>query len=75
MSADDPGLVANSHCEMCGDSGVVQVQRIEYVTRDMAMDAGFPEMEGQPVPQGFENVPCPACFPEQKWTLPQADGE
>lgn len=49
------------HCEMCGDSGVVQVERIEYVTHDMAIDAGAPEMEGQPQPQGFEEVPCPQC--------------
>ena len=54
-------VAPEDRCEMCGDSGVVQVERIEYVTRDMAIDAGTPELEGQPVPQGFENMPCPAC--------------
>ena len=68
-------MSAENHCEMCGDSGVVQVERIEYVTHDMAIDAGDRSLEGQPVPAGFEDVPCPACFPEQKWTVPQADGD
>ena len=63
-------MTANSHCEMCGDSGVVQVERIEYVTRNMAIDAGDPELEGQPVPQGFEDIPCPACSAVDREPLP-----
>lgn len=52
----------DSRCEMCGDTGIVQVERIEFVTRGMAIDAGTPEMEGQPMPCGSEDMPCPACM-------------
>lgn len=62
----------SDHCEMCGDSGVVQVQRIEYVTHDMAIDAGDRSLEGQPVPNGTESVPCPSCFPAQTWRVGDA---
>lgn len=40
-------------CPECGGSGGVLGG---YVTRDMAMDAGEPDMEGMPVP-----TPCPTC--------------
>lgn len=43
-------------CLVCGGEGVVVETR--YVSRAMALDAGMPEMEGEPVP---DEQPCPGC--------------
>jgi len=41
-------LLKVAKCPACDGSGVIPVQTCvrQYVTRDMAMDAGCPEMEG-----------------------------
>lgn len=43
-------------CERCGGSGAIEW--VEYVTHDMATDAGEPDMEGMPMPYSTE---CPDC--------------
>jgi hypothetical protein len=44
-------------CEACGGEGRVE-GIVGYVTRDMALDACEPDMEGMPYPG---EVPCPEC--------------
>lgn len=48
-------------CETCGGSGMVTREVMHYVTHDMALDAGEPEMEGMPMPRRWEDV-CPDCL-------------
>lgn len=48
-------------CELCGGTGVVAVPHIETVTREMALDAGLPGMEGTAIEWGSEPAPCPEC--------------
>lgn len=48
-------------CGSCGGGGRVLIDRVAYVTRDMAIDAGAPEMEGMQMADGQEWVDCPDC--------------
>lgn len=53
-------------CEGCGGDGfnVIQVPvGAHHVTREMAMDAGMPEIEGSvaEIEYGAEQEPCPSC--------------
>lgn len=45
-------------CEVCGGSGEVPIGE-HFVTRDMAIDGGCPEMEGASM--GIEYGRCPEC--------------
>lgn len=46
-------------CPACGGSGVCVTGGVEYVTRDMALDACEPAMEGMPIYQ--DTVECEYC--------------
>lgn len=54
------------HCLNCNNEGVYTTGGISYVTRDMALDACEPSMEGMPIEQ-FEHVQCEFC-----WTNPKS---
>ena len=43
-------------CPKCLGQGTTSIQRM--ITKDMAIDAGEPEMEGQPIP---EEIDCDLC--------------
>ncbi len=45
-------------CDLCEGQGRVPIGE-HYVTRDMALDAGEPQMEGMSL--GVEYGPCPRC--------------
>ena len=64
-------------CPNCDNSGftVVQVGCKQYVTRDMAMDACEPSMEGMEIGDDeFEQEQCQWCYetPESKFNALQA---
>lgn len=48
-------------CSTCGGGGRVLIERVEYVSRDMAIDAGDLQMEGMEYCRGEEWVDCPDC--------------
>lgn len=48
-------------CEACCGAGAVPMPHVEYVTREMALDACEPSLEGQPIQTGVEDVTCPNC--------------
>jgi hypothetical protein len=48
-------------CPTCGGGGAVPETVYGTVTRDMALDACEPELEGQPIPIGEDWLPCPDC--------------
>ena len=61
MEDCEDGVMITNECELCGGSGEVQVCiGIDYVSRDMATDAGEPAMEGMPMEQ-FDWERCPEC--------------
>lgn len=47
-------------CEKCNGQGRVYWTDIHYVTRDMAIDAGEPSMEGMPMEEQRDEE-CPDC--------------
>lgn len=47
-------------CDECENDGVVLDAPPTFVTRDMALDAGEPAMEGMPYTDATY-APCPAC--------------
>lgn len=54
-------------CPTCNDTRFVLVEWAPeyYVSRDMALDAGIPEMEGTVYSEArYEYVPCPNCLDE-----------
>ena len=54
--------VCHGGCKNCGGTGWIAEYEtiVEYVTSDMASDAGEPEMEGMPMSHDVEHeVPCP----------------
>jgi len=58
-------LLNNAKCPNCDGSGaiLVQVREREYITREMAMDAGCPEMEGSLYSDDeWDYEQCPWCF-------------
>jgi hypothetical protein len=57
--AQDPANVPP--CQTCGGRGEVPVERVEYVSRDMAIDAGDRDLEGSVYHAGEEWVDCPDC--------------
>lgn len=63
-----------SACETCGDSGVVPIGE-HRVSREMALDAGTPELEGSSM--GVEYGPCPDCpatlDPMTSWPFPRRE--
>jgi len=48
--------VGEIRCPHCGGDG--EVPGMEYVSHDMAIDAGEPELEGQQMEYMY---PCPTC--------------
>ena len=48
-------------CPDCSGPGVVYVQFTENVTHEMALDAGYPEMEGMEWDFGYGWVDCEKC--------------
>lgn len=50
--------MAHEQCEACGGSGQEPLGE-RFVTRDMAIDAGEPQMEGMSM--GIEFGPCSEC--------------
>lgn len=48
-------------CPLCGGAGVVHVCD-EYITHDMALDAGDPDMEGMLWQEVYDE--CPLCLGE-----------
>jgi len=59
MSIDDGQM-----CPMCGNTGLVYYEvevLMEYVSKDMAMDAGIPDMEGMPLMSTQEDVDFCTC--------------
>lgn len=55
------GPDAPDPCERCGGEGKVKGQEMRAVTRDMAIDAGDPALEGSPIFQVVEEE-CPRCL-------------
>jgi len=57
-------------CVVCGDEGFIyrEVPHYETVTRDMALDAQDPDIEGSQVVFGSEQIkePCPSCAKDTK---------
>lgn len=49
-------IVRRERCSYCGGDGYLRW--VEYITHDMALDAGEPTMEGQEVQC---DQPCPSC--------------
>ena len=47
-------------CQYCGGSGTVVRREVNYVTRDMAIDAECRELEGQEIWQDFQEQ-CEFC--------------
>jgi hypothetical protein len=52
---------AGEPCERCCLAGYIEVPRIMYVTRDMAIDACDRSLEGQPIEWGTDREECPDC--------------
>lgn len=50
-------------CSTCGGACRIEIRRVQYVSRDMATDAGAPEMEGMEIDDGTEWIDCPDCPP------------
>jgi DnaJ-class molecular chaperone len=48
-------------CETCGGAGTVPMPHYDFVTHEMALDAGDPQYEGQQIQTGVEDVTCPDC--------------
>lgn len=56
------------HCPNCPDAGCYpEGGGMHYVTRDMAIDAGMPEIEGEPMYEEPTVVQCEFC-----WTNPKS---
>jgi hypothetical protein len=54
--------MSDQPCPICEGSGYVLVPVMEqYVTRDMAIDAGDPSLEGSSMRVEYEAVECRAC--------------
>ena len=54
----------DNECPNCNGTGAVTVliRQKQFVSRDMAHDAGFPEMEGSVyTDEDFDYEPCPEC--------------
>jgi hypothetical protein len=54
-----------SECKTCGGRGFVYYEVTNYVTREMALDACEPDMEGWPINEERES-PCPDCDGPEK---------
>jgi hypothetical protein len=48
-------------CPNCNNEGSYMTGGIHYVTRDMALDACEPDMEGMPIDQ-TEHIQCEFCW-------------
>jgi Zn finger protein HypA/HybF involved in hydrogenase expression len=48
-------------CEACHNTGYIAEMQYIYATKDMAIDSGSPEIEGQQIPWGSESQPCTYC--------------
>jgi DnaJ-class molecular chaperone len=61
---NDFEMTEENECPACNGTGAVTVlvRQRQYVSRDMAHDAGFPEMEGSVyTDEDFDYEPCPDC--------------
>jgi hypothetical protein len=55
-------ITIEQECGECGGSGaIMEMRQGQYVTRDMAMDAGMPEIAGSYMGDEPEPEPCPSC--------------
>lgn len=63
------GLLAQAKCPNCDGSGVIphQVSSRQYVTRDMAIDAGDPALEGSLYTDDeWEAEQCQWCYEREQ---------
>jgi len=63
------GLLNAAVCPNCDGSGAISVQVLEEtrVTRDMASDAGMPELEGSVhTPEKWEAEQCQWCYEREE---------
>jgi DnaJ-class molecular chaperone len=54
-------MTEQKQCSVCQGQGYHEVEHVETVSHDMAIDAGDRSLEGQTVSWGVEQFPCDAC--------------